>query len=79
MEDIVDHGLKGGQLLDAIARKCVTGNPILKSMFTKILYCCNRVLFHQINAWIVHGQLVDLCEEFFIHKINNSKNQQKTS
>ena len=41
-------------------------------MFNKILFCCHRVLFHQINAWIVHGQLVDLCEEFFIHKINSS-------
>jgi hypothetical protein len=46
-------------------------------MFTKILFCCNRVLFHQINAWIVHGQLVDLCEEFFIHKINNNPQAKK--
>jgi gamma-tubulin complex component 4 len=72
MEEIEDLGLKGGELLNTIHKRCVSGNPIVKSMFTKILYCCHRVFFHQINAWIVHGQLVDLCEEFFIHKINNS-------
>lgn len=71
-EDIEGQSLKGGQLLEAIARRCVTGNPVLKAMFTKLLYHCNRVLLHQINAWIVHGQLVDLCEEFFINKINHN-------
>eukprot|EP00347_Sterkiella_histriomuscorum_P015647 403356230 len=72
MQNIEEQNLKGGQLLDAIYQSCTTGNPVIKSMFNKILFCCHRVLFLQINAWIVHGQLVDLCEEFFIHKINNS-------
>jgi gamma-tubulin complex component 4 len=36
------------------------------------LFCCHKVFYHQLNAWIVHGQLVDICEEFFIHKINFS-------
>lgn len=55
MDEIEEHGLKGGQLLDAISQRCVTGNPVIKSMFSKILYTCHRVFFHQINAWIVHG------------------------
>ena len=55
MEEIEEQGLRGGQLLDAIYSKCTTGNPVVKNMFTKILYSCHRVLYHQINAWIVHG------------------------
>ena len=39
-------------------------------MFQRILFCCHKVFYHQLNAWIVHGQLVDICEEFFIHKID---------
>jgi hypothetical protein len=72
MEEIEEQGLKGGQLLDAVAQRCLSGNPLIKALFTKILFYCNRVLFQQINGWIVHGQLIDLCEEFFIHKVNTS-------
>jgi hypothetical protein len=72
MEEIQEHNLKGGQLLDAIYEKCTTGNPVVKNMFSKILFCCHKVFFHQINSWIVHGQLVDICEEFFIHRMNSS-------
>jgi len=42
-------------------------------MFTKILYYCNKVLYHQINAWIVHGQLLDISDEFFIHMIDKGE------
>jgi hypothetical protein len=55
MSEIVDRGLKGGQLLDEIAKRCISGNPVIKTMFTRILHSCHRVFFHQINAWIVHG------------------------
>jgi hypothetical protein len=46
MEEIEEHNLKGGQLLDAIYDKCTTGNPIVKNMFQKVLYCCHKVFFH---------------------------------
>jgi Gamma tubulin complex component N-terminal len=45
MDEIEEQGLKGGQLLDVVAQKCVSGNPVIKSMFTKILFYCNRVLY----------------------------------
>lgn len=44
-------------------------------MFTKILYFCNKVLYHQINAWIVHGQLLDISDEFFIHMIDKGEEE----
>lgn len=58
--------------MDLIYQNTNVGNPIIKSMFTKILFYCNKVLYHQINAWIVHGQLLDISDEFFIHMIDKS-------
>ena len=71
--EIENQELKGGQLLDSVYQNCNVGNPIIKSMFTKILYYCNKVLYHQINAWIVHGQLLDISDEFFIHMIDKGE------
>ena len=33
------------------------------------------MLYHQINAWIVHGQLLDISDEFFIHMIDKSADE----
>lgn len=75
MAEISDKELIGGQLLDALHQACTTGNPLIKNMFTRILFVCHKVFFHQINAWIVHGQLVDIAQEFFIHKLNQGKRE----
>jgi hypothetical protein len=72
MVEMQDQGLKGGQLLDTLHQRCVNGNPIVKNMFSRILFVCHKVFFHQINAWLVHGQLVDICDEFFIHKVESN-------
>jgi hypothetical protein len=69
MNEIQEKELLGGQLLDALYLSCTTGNPVVKNMFTRILFVCHKVFFHQINSWIVHGQLVDISQEFFIHKL----------
>lgn len=47
----------------------------MKNMFTRILHVCHKVFFHQINAWVVHAQLVDICEEFFINRIDSSSDK----
>lgn len=75
IHEIEEQELKGGQLLDLVYQNCNVGNPIIKSMFTKILYYCNKALYHQINAWIVHGQLLDISDEFFIHMIDKSNDE----
>jgi hypothetical protein len=43
-EEIEEQNLKGGQLLEALSRRCVSGNPVLKAMFTKLLFHCTRIL-----------------------------------
>ena len=71
IQEIEEQDLKGGQLLDCLYQHTNVGNPLIKSMFSKILFYCHKVLFHQINAWIVHGQLIDICEEFFISQVSS--------
>ena len=58
--------------MDILHQRCVSGNPAIKNMFSRILFACHRVFFHQINAWVVHGQLVDIFDEFFIIKMQNT-------
>lgn len=41
-------------------------------MFSRILFVCHKVFFHQVNSWLVHGQLIDLTDEFFIHKVEST-------
>ena len=57
--------------MDTLHQRCVSGNPVIKNMFSRILFVCHKVFFHQVNAWLVHGQLIDLTDEFFIHKVEN--------
>lgn len=65
----MDEGYQGGQLLELLYVKKATGNPVVQAMYTRLLFECHKVLLHQVNAWVVHGQLIDLCEEFFIHRM----------
>lgn len=46
IKQIVEEGLQGCQLLDLLHQKRMTGNPVVKAMFTRILYECHKVLFH---------------------------------
>lgn len=46
MFEIEEQSLRGGEILNALFMKCTSGNPIIKNMFTKILYCCHKVFFH---------------------------------
>jgi gamma-tubulin complex component 4 len=73
MFEVEEQSKRGGEILNALYQKCVSGNPIVKNMFSKILFCCHKLFFHQLNAWIAFGQLIDIREEFFIHKINHGQ------
>lgn len=46
MFEIEDQSMRGGEILNALYIKCTSGNPIIKNMFSKILFCCHRVFFH---------------------------------
>ncbi|CAN0380189.1 unnamed protein product, partial [Ectocarpus sp. 13 AM-2016] len=34
----------------------------------RIVWHCSQVLINQCASWLLHGLLVDPCEEFFVQK-----------
>jgi hypothetical protein len=73
---IQEKQIEGGHLLDILnIEASSTGNPVVKNVFQRLLFQCHKVFFHQLNSWIVHGQLIDICEEFFIHKVEKSNQE----
>jgi len=71
MQEIEQNYLKGGQLLSLLFEEQQSGNPLLKTMYSKLLFSCHEVFFHQVNSFIVHGELIDIQEEFFIIKMDS--------
>ena len=52
-------------LLSARAR---SGAPMVQSCMLRLLWHCQRVLCKQLEAWLVHGLLLDCSGEFFIRR-----------
>ena len=40
MDEIEEQTKRGGEILNALYQKCTSGNPIIKNMFSRILFCC---------------------------------------
>jgi hypothetical protein len=61
--------LVGGQVADRLytaAARC--GVAVLRRRLERLLRLCARVLFNMIEAWVVHGVLLDRCGEFFVQE-----------
>lgn len=43
-----------------------SGNPSLQACARRLLWHCHRIMFKQLEAWLVHGMLLDPAGEFFI-------------
>ncbi|KAL7753694.1 hypothetical protein RI367_000625 [Sorochytrium milnesiophthora] len=57
------HGCK---LVNLVQKRTVTGDAAVAQAFARILHACNTVLFRQLSAWLLYGQLHDPHAEFFI-------------
>lgn len=71
MQDIDSNASfkRGGQLLDVLYKACQNAACLeLKSIMEDIFYSVNAVLAHQLGGWMMHGQLLDPYNEFFLHK-----------
>uniref|UniRef100_K3WH71 Spindle pole body component n=1 Tax=Globisporangium ultimum (strain ATCC 200006 / CBS 805.95 / DAOM BR144) TaxID=431595 RepID=K3WH71_GLOUD len=58
----------GAQLLDLLHRMTSSGFPRIRKSMQELLFNCNRILFKQILAWILYGEIVDPYNEFFVRK-----------
>ncbi|KAG6966053.1 hypothetical protein JG687_00005044 [Phytophthora cactorum] len=62
--------VKGAKLLSAVYQSTSSGFPRVRQCMQELLYSCHRVLFKQMMAWMVYGEIVDPHKEFFVKKID---------
>ncbi|KAI9914925.1 hypothetical protein PsorP6_007962 [Peronosclerospora sorghi] len=60
----------GVHLLSLVHQATNSGFPRVRTIMHELLYCCHRVLYHQMLAWMLHGDLVDPYKEFFIKQVS---------
>ncbi|ETM52436.1 hypothetical protein L914_03942 [Phytophthora nicotianae] len=62
--------VKGAKLLSIVYQRTSSGFPRVRKCMQELLYSCHRVLFKQMMAWMVHGEIVDPHKEFFVKKVD---------
>jgi len=60
--------LRGGLLLQHLHQRGVTGVLPLQPVMHRLLWHCHQVWYKQLEAWMVHGMLLDQGKELFIVK-----------
>ncbi|KAF4031595.1 Gamma tubulin complex component C-terminal [Phytophthora infestans] len=67
--------VKGAKLLGVVYQSTSSGFPRVRKCMQELLYSCHRVLFKQMMAWMVHGEIVDPHKEFFVKKVARETTQ----
>lgn len=68
LQQIETHKAHGCYILEIIHSKSISGLPIVKRTFDKLLSVCRGPFFKQLCTWMLHGRLMDPYQEFFIHE-----------
>ena len=58
----------GAEILQILYETTLKGKLDLKDAVERIQFHCHKVLYSQMSSFMLHGLLVDLCDEFFIKK-----------
>ncbi|XP_041369156.1 gamma-tubulin complex component 4-like [Gigantopelta aegis] len=68
IDQIVSHKAHGCYILDILHKASSSGFPVVKQNLTRILHVCHGVLFKQLGAWLLHGNMHgrDPYNEFFV-------------
>eukprot|EP00904_Undaria_pinnatifida_P009331 jgi/Undpi1/5528/HiC_scaffold_2.g00805.m2 len=60
--------LKGPQLLEILHERSHFGAPDVRQRLRRLVWYCSQVLMNQCVSWLLHGLVVDPCNEFFVQK-----------
>ncbi|CAL8351442.1 unnamed protein product [Merluccius merluccius] len=66
VETIKSQKIHGCQILETVYKHSCGGLPPVRMALEKILAVCHGVMYKQLAAWMLHGLLLDLSEEFFV-------------
>lgn len=69
---IQEENLKGGMILELLFVKIKSSTMWVKEQFKLLFSRCYKVMYNQIGSWILYGKLLDVYNQFFIHKIELS-------
>jgi gamma-tubulin complex component 4 len=58
--------MSGGALLNALHEATLTGAPVLRTCFERLLFHCHKVFFDMMQSWMAYGKLYDPHGEFFV-------------
>uniref|UniRef100_A0A8D0KKU6 Gamma-tubulin complex component n=1 Tax=Salvator merianae TaxID=96440 RepID=A0A8D0KKU6_SALMN len=72
VEQIRTQKIHGCQILETVHRYSRGGLPPVRHALEQILAVCHAVLYKQLSAWMLHGLLLDLQEEFFVKQGSSS-------
>jgi gamma-tubulin complex component 4 len=60
VSEVQDRHLYGADILQLLDSHAHSGIPTVKSCADRLLWHCNQVMFKQLEAWLVHGLLVNV-------------------
>lgn len=58
--------LSAAQLMSLLDKRTRCGIPLVQSCAGRLLWHLHQVMFKQLEAWLVHGELIDAHQDFFI-------------
>lgn len=68
LQQIESHKAHGCYILEIIHSRSVSGLPIIRQTFDRLLSVCRGSFFKQLCSWMLHGRLIDPYQEFFIQE-----------
>lgn len=66
IDGFVGEGSTSTMIMTSLQRHTSCGVPILQSCAARLLWHCQNVLLKQLEAWMVHGELID--SHFFVQQ-----------
>ncbi|GAB1600359.1 gamma-tubulin complex component 4-like [Argonauta hians] len=85
LTELKQHEAHGCYILDRIHKVSISGLPIVKHTFERLLSLCHGPLFKQLCDWMLYGKLLDPYKEFFIQEscsdanVENTQQQQQSN
>ncbi|CAI9719478.1 gamma-tubulin complex component 4-like [Octopus vulgaris] len=68
LTELKQHEAHGCYILDRIHKASISGVPVVKQTFERLLSNCHGPLFKHLCAWMLYGKLMDPYKEFFIQE-----------
>eukprot|EP00052_Salpingoeca_macrocollata_P008799 m.69408 g.69408 ORF g.69408 m.69408 type:complete len:140 (-) comp16779_c0_seq4:127-546(-) len=63
---VQEENIKDCTVLELLHTKAQSGIPAVQAAMHNVVYACHNVMYSQLTAWLIYGQLSTASREFFI-------------